>query len=684
LRTRKRKATINLSHFSSQLLTETRRRKVVPVVITYAVVGWLILQIAGQTFGPLGLPEWGIRVLIVATIACFPAVIFIAWLVDFQQQGMMFDLPLWPGDTEIPRKKNKSGQLFAILLCMLVIAGTGALIIYLLKQFPEPSPTPTKTETSEYPVNSIAVMAFKTFDGHTDSDYFSAGLAEEILNFLAAMKEMNVAARISSFEFREKQLNVREISKLLNVKHILEGSVRREGNRIRVTVQLINGVDGYHEWSKSYDRNLDGIFAIQLEIAAAVVNELKISLSVDSESLLQETPAENIDAYIFYLQGHEKRLSSQDADVMMTAKELFNQALKIDQSYAKAYAGICATDLRLYEISNDPDDFSSAEEACYQAKRLSKSLSSEIQVVLGRLYRYRGWYQKAIIELKSAIKISPTSPDAYIELGEVLSAQNNVDEAEAAFLRAVDLKRNYWKAHEALANFYYGIERYSDSATAYEIVTRLTPDVAGNFAAKGAAYHMLKDNQNAMIAYERSLQLKPSRLAYTNVGILYHELNQFDKAINMQQLALEYAPDDHRVLDRLAAVYNLIPGKELETRLAYERAAELALSNLQINDENWSIREALGKYYLYLERFDEAIEFLDIAVEQSQRSPYVLYLKAKVLLKMDNSEAALTLLEEVVKKAETYRQTIAADPDLQVLKGNERFIQLLTAKSFTG
>jgi TolB-like protein/Flp pilus assembly protein TadD len=684
----KKEATINLSHFLGQLVAETRRRKVVPVVITYAVVGWLILQVAGQTFEPLGLPEWGIQVLIVAIVACFPAVIFLTWLVDFKQQGIMFDLPLWRGDTESPIKQKKSSQLFAILLCVLVTAGTGALIIYLLGQLPKSSKTVTETvtetKTSEYPVNSIAVMAFRTFDGHTDSDYFSAGLAEEILNFLAAMKEMNVAARTSSFRFREKQLNIREIAKLLNVKHILEGSVRREGDRIRVTVQLIDGVEGYHEWSKSYDRKLDSIFAIQLEIAAAVVNELKISLSLDSESILQETPAENIEAYIFYLQGREKLHSSQDADVMMTAKKLFNQALKIDQSYAKAYAGICAADLRLYQISNDPDDFESAEEACDQAKRLSNSLSSDIQVVLGRLYRYRGWYQKAVNELNSVIRIAPTSPDAYIELGEVLSAQNKVDEAEAAFLRAVDLKRNYWKAHEALANFYYVVERYSDSAKAYEIVTRLTPDVAGNFAAKGAVYYMLGDMQKALVAYERSLQLKPSRLAYTNIGSFYYYLGQFDAAVKMQKLALEYAPDDHRVLGRLAESYRFIPGKESESRSAYERAAELALDNLKINSEDWSTRGALGVYYAHLDRFKEAIELLELAVNQSQRHPEVLYLQALVFLKVDKSKAALTLLEEAVKLEGVYRQFIAADPDLQILKENERFIQLLPAKIFTG
>ena len=639
------------------------------------------MQVAGLTFEPLGLPDWGIRVLIIATIAGFPAVFFLTWLVDFQQKGMMFDLPLWPGDDESPREQKKSSQLFAILLCAMVLAGTGILVVYLLEQFPEPSSPVVESINSEFPANSIAVMAFEKFDGYADSDYFAAGLAEEILNFLAAMRELNVAARTSSFRFRGEQVDIREVARLLNVKHVLEGSVRREGNRIRVTAQLVDGVEGYHEWSKTYERNLDDIFAIQREIAAAVVNELRIILSVDSESRLQETSTENIEAYIFYLQGREKLRSSQDVDVMITARQLFNQALKIDPSYSRAYAGICEADLRLYEISNDTDDFAKAEEACEQAKVLNEDLSSEVQVALGRLYRYRGWYQKAAVELKSAIAISPTSVDAYIELGEVLSAQNKIEEAEAAFLRATDLKRNYWKAYEALANFYFATERYSESVKAYEIVTRLTPDVAGGFAGKGAAYWMLGDTQNALVAYERSLQLKPSRLAYTNIGSFYYYIGQFDASVNMQKLALEYAPDDHRVLGRLAESYRFIPGKDSESRSAFERAAVLALNNLKINNEDWSTRAELGRYYAHLERFEEAIELLELAVNQSQRNPEVLYLQALVFLKVGQSEEALTVLEEAVEQEGAFRQFIAADPDLQVFKENERFIRLLPAQS---
>jgi tetratricopeptide (TPR) repeat protein len=491
------------------------------------------------------------------------------------------------------------------------------------------------------------------------------------------MHELNVAARSSSFRFQGEKVDIREVANLLSVEHILEGSVRRDGNRIRITVQLIDGVDGYNTWSKTYDRKLDDVFAIQQEIAASVVNELKIVLSIASKNRLQETYSENIDAYIFYLQGREKLRGSKDADVMNIAKQLFNQALNIDANYSRAYAGLCEANLRLYEISNSINDFTKAEKACDKTQELNQNLSSEVKIALGRLYRFRGWYEKSVTQLNEAISINPTSADAYIELGEVLLLQNKFAEAKIELLRAVDLKRNYWKAYEALANYYYMTEQFSDSVKAYEVVTRLTPDSAVGFAGLGSAYWMMGDTKRALNAYETSLQLKPSRQALTNLGASYYYAGKFEKAAEMQDQALALAPDDHRVWGRLAESYRFIPEQQKEVKQAFQRAAELALSNLSINNEDWLTRAMLGRYYIFLGRVSEGLELLDIAVQQSQRNPEVLYVQALGLLQAGKDDDALNVLKEMVILEEDYRQLIALDPDLQRLKDEAQFISLL-------
>lgn len=674
-----------------QFIKEIKQREVIQVVVAYGVIGWLILQVAGLTFGPLGLPEGSIRLLIIITIAGFPAVFFLAWLINVNSKGIMFDLPLWhanepnteaEGDGE-PAKdtKQKPNKTLAVMLCLLVIVGTWWLVTslngWIKPTVSKKVETIVEASVPVFSANSIAVLAFENFDGQQESNYFSDGLSEEILNYLASINELNVAARTSSFRFKGEQIDVREVAKLLNVKHILQGSVRREGNRVRISAQLIDGSKGFHAWSKSYDRDLDDIFAIQREIAAAVVNELKIALSVDSKSRLQQTQSENIDAYIYYLQGIEKLRNSPDKERTNTAIKLFNQALIIDSSFSRAYAGLCEANLGLYERSNNVEDFKNAELACDKAQTLNIDVSSEVQVALGRLYRFRGLYQKAEDTLLNAISNSPNEVDAYIELGEVHAAQKKHEDAESAFLRAIDLKRNYWKAHEALASFYFAIERYSESVMTYETVTRLTPDSSLGYDGMGSAYWMLGETERALNAYEQSLTLNPSRQTFTNLGMFYYYSGQFEQAVSKQMKALELAEDDHRVWGRLAESYRFVAGQENESQFAYKRAAELAQSNLDINKEDWFTRSLLALYLSHLGEQDEAIDAINAAIKQSARNPEVLYFNALIVLRENNIDKALSLLEEAVIGDNTYRLFIALDPDLRSLKDKPRFIALL-------
>jgi TolB-like protein/Flp pilus assembly protein TadD len=646
-----------------------------------------VLQIAELTFEPLGLPKGGVRLLIIISIAGFPAVLFLAWILDVKSQGVMFDLPLWQVAGTVTQQQKKASRPLVLLLCLLVVVGTWGLVIFLdskvqpaenktvsLQSQPEPKLDVVKVG---FPANSIAVLAFENFDGQPESDYFADGLAEEILNHLSSINELNVAARSSSFRFRGERVDVREIAQLLNVGHILEGSVRREGNRIRISAQLIDGKEGFNAWSKSYDRNLDDVFAIQKEIAFAVVNELKIALSVDSQNRLQQTHSENIDAYIFYLQGLEKLRSSQDVERISTANKLFNQSLAIDSTFSRAYAGICEANLAMYENTNAINDFTNAEIACEKAQSLNVDSNSEVLVALGRLYRFSGSYQRAEKILLEAITISPTEADAYIELGEVQLTQEKFDEAEATFLRAIDLKRNYWKAYESLANFYYTKEQYSDAANTYEIVARLTPDSSRGYLGKGSAYWMLGDTQKALQAYERSLDLNPSRQTYTNLGMFYYYAGQFEQAADMQKKALGFAETDHRVWGRLAESYRFIPGQESESQYAYKRAAELARDNLQINKEDWHTRAILGLYLVYLGEQTKGVKLLDTAIEQSGRNPEILYFKALAVLQEGDPEKAITLLQEAVTLEQYYRQFIALDPDLKRLQNDLRFMSLM-------
>ncbi len=672
-----------VNQFIGQFLAEVRKRKVLRVVAMYSVAAWLVLQFAEVTFEPFGIPDWSMRALVIAAIAGVPVTFALAWVIDVRPEGLIFDLPLWTAGGARARPPKRSDWIYAGLLAGSLTWGAFLAADLLLEDLVQsdggvPGETGTPPARPAAPANSIAVLAFENFDGRSESDYFAAGLAEEILNLLAARPELRVAARTSSFRFQGERLDIREVAALLGVRHVLEGSVRRSGDRIRVTAQLIDGDRGYHDWSRTYDRELADIFALQDELAAAVVNELSLALSIDPATPA-ERPTGNIEAYVFYLEGRGRLRASLDADVNRAAATLFRDALAIDPGFARAWSGLCQAQLQLYSIGRNGDDFSAAKDACERAAELDGEQAAEVALALGKLYRYRGQLDTAEQYLERAMAAEPSEPDAYIEMGEIRDRQMREDDAERFFRRAVDLKRNYWAAHSALGMFYFRVGRYRDSADAFEVATRLAPDVASAFAGKGAAYALLGERSLSRAAYDASLALKPSRQAYTNMGMRYYYDGQFVDAADMQRRALEYAPEDHRVWGRLAESLRFVDGAEREADDAYETAARLAQAMLEVNDQDWETTGLLGIYLVHLGRLEEARTLVARAVALSNRAPGALYFQALVLQESEDSAGALTALEAAIAADPGYRDIVADDPDLVDLAGTARFQALLEA-----
>ena len=665
-----------LARIIQAIVAEIQRRRVLQTVAVYAVAAWLVLQVAEVTFPHLGFPSWSMRTLILGVIVGFPLVFILAWSLQVGPKGLKFDLPLWRGlDPDQPRRETKSDLV--VLTALLLLLGVG--IYGGIRLFLAEAPLTDDDARGVASERSIAVLMFENFSSAEPSDHFGGGLAEEILNLLVGIGQLDVAARTSSFQFRGEQVDIRDVARALGVKYVLEGSFRKEGDRIRVTAQLINGHNNFHEWSEVYERRLEDIFAIQEEIASAVVNELKIVLSLDAEEELQRKPTGSIDAYVYYLQGRDRLRNSYDQDVMQAATTLFNEAVGLDPAFARAWGGICEAQLRLYKSSNDTGYFDSALAACDRAQELDPTLDTDVSVAIGKLYASRGWLERAETTLRQAIDNSPTSIDAHIALGEVYTAGGRRDEAEAAFLRAVEIRRQDWRGHYALFEFYYDTERYDEAIPAAEIVVSLMPESAQAASSLGAAYWIAGELAKAADAYSRSLELKPSRQGYTNMGLRLYYAGQFERAAEMQTRALDYAPDDHRVWGRLAESYRFVPGKAAEALEAYSRAAELAEKNLAVNDQEWETHGLLAIYYAHLDRSREARRAAERCLALSQRDSEALYYVALALQRLGDTEAALDALEEAVASDDQYRQFIATDPDLRELEGDSRFQLLLPA-----
>lgn len=639
----------------------------------YAVSVWVVLQIGEVTFEPLGIPPAVMRALIVIALIGFPLTFVLAWMIDIGPDGLVLDLPLWPREADQPASRKRADVTLALAVLGLLLIGVFTAV-EMLGDAPEPP-----AAVAETPVNTLAVLAFDNFDGNAESDYFASGLAEEILNLLADLPELTVAARSSSFRFRGARVDVREVASTLAVRHVLEGSVQRQGNQIQVNAQLADGKTGFQLWRKPFRRELADIFEIQREIGLAVVEELRVVLSAESQARLAVRPTQSLDAYLLYLQGAEKLRSSQDATAMQEADHLFARALALDPAFSRALAGRCEAALRLYEIGNATRQFEDAEAACTRAVGLDRGQTADVMVAMAKLYRFRGLAERADEQLQRAFTLSPRHVDAFIELGELRALQERPAEAEASLLRAVDLKRNYWKAHEALASFYYRNQRYDEAVQSYAELTRLAPDMASAFAGSGAAHWMRGDVDKARAAWDRSLALEPSRQAYTNLGLRYYYAGRFDDAVAMQRKALALAPEDHRLWGRLAESLRMAGGHDSESLDAYRRAASLAKDNLAINPSDWATQGLLGLYYAFSGREKEGELAVDEAVAASQGNAEALYYQALVRQKTGDVDGALQALADALARDPQYRQFLLDDPDFAALRAHPGFIALRDA-----
>ena len=272
--------------------------------------------------------------------------------------------------------------------------------------------TPAAQVTSQPELPSIAVLPFDDMSPGKDQDYFCEGMAEEIINALTALDSLRVASRTSAFLAKEKRFDIAEIGTRLKVGTLLEGSVRKAGNRLRVTAQLINVRDGYHLWSERYDRDLDDVFAVQDEIARAVVKELKVKLFVASEGAMVIRPTDNLEAYTSYMQGRHYRFSRQDPQ---RGRRFFEEAVQHDPAYAAAWAGVAhgAVLAGLFGLQRPHEALSDARRAVDRALTLDGRLA-DAHDALAWIHFWFDWsWDDAEREARRAIELDPASADTY-------------------------------------------------------------------------------------------------------------------------------------------------------------------------------------------------------------------------------------------------------------------------------
>jgi len=344
------------------LYHELKRRNVFRVAIAYLALAWLVTEVAGTLFPVFGIPDWGIRFLVIVFALGFVPALIISWVYELTPEGLKREKDV-VRDESITHLTAKRLDVFTIGLIVVAFAFILADRLWLSPRFAQQKAAPAEivsgnVQTSEsepiepqYPPNSIAVLPLVNMSDDASNEYFSDGISEELLNLLAKMTELRVISRSSSFYYKGRDVKLADMARELNVAYILEGSVRKAGNRVRITAQLIEARSDFHLWSESYDRELGDIFAIQDEIAAAISTALKVKLLVDPATgeAVQPTSikAANTTAYDAYLQGRELIRLRGERNLEDAIRHL-ERSLRLDETFAPAHAHLAVATILLF------------------------------------------------------------------------------------------------------------------------------------------------------------------------------------------------------------------------------------------------------------------------------------------------------------------------------------------------
>ena len=533
---------------------EAKRRRVYSVAVAYVVGGWALAQGIAQVLPIFDVPNWVVRLIVVLIVLGFPVALTLSWFFDLTRYGIV----------RTPDRRPEQG---------IEIVGSNV--------------------SSE---KSIAVLPFNNLSAGKDDTYFGDGIAEELLGALSKVDGLRVAARRSSFSFKDREAELAEIASRLNVEHVLEGSVRRDGNRVRVTAALIDARAGFTIWSETYEREMHGIFVLQDEITCAIVNTLKLKLAISPLSLPRST-----EAYDDYLQGLFYSDKSTE-DALRQSLEFFERALEKDPRFARAWTGIAKSWLWL-------------------ADAYVKPLEA---------------YSKVRKAAMNAINIDDGEAEAHVYLAETKRILDwDLRGAEAEYLRAFEIDSNSTPSNYFIAAFYAAVGERDKALGFLNRTAKIDPASlwVSNFACEIYRYFGLIDE--AMAAGERSLQLDPTFLYYEPMlAALYREMGRFDDAIALYKKSQDISG---RVPFGLAITY---------AKMNRQSEAREILKDVCASRGSYTPGDAIAHVHVVLHEHEDAIRELERARDERSSSLHTVGI-APEFAPLRSDKRFLSLLREI-------------------------------------
>ena len=414
--------------------SELKRRNVYKVAVAYAVVAWLLIQAASILFPTFDAPSWVMKIFIIVIIFGFPVALIFSWAFEITPEGIKLESEV-AANQSVTRKTGR--KIVAVTIALAVVAA-GLFVYQLVRSKTTVTPRQSEAATAA-PSKSIAVLPFDNLSRDPDNAYFCEGVQDEILTRLAKVADLKVISRTSTQHFKSTPDNLPQIARQLGVAHILEGSVQKANDQVRVNVQLINALTDAHLWADTYDRKLTDIFAVESEIAKTIAETLQARLTGSEKSSIAKTPTVNPEAYELYLKGRFFWNKRTGVD-LRKAIEFFNQAIAKDPNYALAYAGLADSYLLLPNYGGAPtaDVIPPARAAVAKALELDDSLA-EAHASLGLLDTLDLRLERAITHMERAVQLKPNYATGHHWLGLAHLALGHFDQAIAEGKRAAEL-----------------------------------------------------------------------------------------------------------------------------------------------------------------------------------------------------------------------------------------------------
>jgi TolB-like protein/Flp pilus assembly protein TadD len=524
---------------------ELRRRHVYRVAIAYAVVAWLLIQVATQVFPFFEIPNWVVRLVVLLTVLGFPVALVIAWAFELTPEGIKRAADVGSAESIA----HWSTRKFAALIISVAILAAGVPLFQLSRSKPTWLPwTDVDSTTSQ---KSIAVLPLLNESGNPGDEYFSDGLSEELIAALAQIKGLKVIGRSSSFRFKDQKEDSKSIGEKLGVSTLLEGTVRKNGDRVRIVAELINTADGSEIWSRTFDRELKDIFAVQAEIAEAVATSLKLTLLGTEDGSAQKASTKSMEAHNAYLQGHFY-FQRRNLEDYRKAVGFFDQAIRLDTDYALAYAERSEAWAWIGDLSSEKkkEAWKAAGSDAEKAIAVDPNLA-EAHAALGWVRFFIEWkFAEGLAELRRAQQLSPWNPTANDLLARVVVYFGQFEQAEKVARQSIELDPLAYQARISLARVLFAEGKLDETEAAARKAAELQPTAAGNHRFQVFVAIQRGDGEAAL----REAQLEPNE-GYRRFELALADYTRGERRAADEALAELIAKDRDFLAYQVAQVY---------------------------------------------------------------------------------------------------------------------------------